>query len=352
MVGSREIMRGIVGVRHCRSAPASKRRPQPGARSALVAPAPARARTARCAARRSACAASATACLSGSSASSTRSVRVGWSRPAHRAQALAARSACSTSDELAARAVGVGGQPGRQLGRRQRDHGLELLGQLAAERDACAPGIAAASASARPSMRCGASNSTSASPRRCASSAPAHASRSPALAGRKPTKAKPVALRCRRPRSARPARCWRRAIGTRARSPAARAAATSAAPGSRHRRRAGVADVGHALAARQPREHLRRGARARCAGAPPAAAWPGRGGASSAPLTRVSSQATASTSAEHVHRAQRQVGQVADRRGHHVQRAGGILLRAGGRGSGLGDDRGSSDGGGDDGLPP
>jgi hypothetical protein len=43
--------------------------------------------------------------------------------------------------------------------------------------------------------------------------------------------------------------------------------------------------------------------------------------------------------AEHLHRAQRQVGQVSDRCGHDIQRACRILLRPGRRSSGLGDDR-------------
>ena len=59
---------------------------------------------------------------------------------------------------------------------------------------------------------------------------------------------------------------------------------------------------------------------------------------SSAALWRVSSQATASTSASTWIARRRQVGQVADRRGDHVQRAGRILLRAGGGGARPGDE--------------
>jgi hypothetical protein len=53
--------------------------------------------------------------------------------------------------------------------------------------------------------------------------------------------------------------------------------------------------------------------------------------------------------AEYMHRTQRQVGKVADRRGHDIQRGGRILLRTRRCGRSLGDDRGqghvrSSDG--------
>ena len=59
--------------------------------------------------------------------------------------ASAARGACSTSTNSPRRRLRIGRQPGRQLGGGQRGHGLELLGQLAAQRHAAAAAPAPAS---------------------------------------------------------------------------------------------------------------------------------------------------------------------------------------------------------------
>ena len=96
-----------------------------------------------------------------------------------------------------------------------------------------------------------------------------------------------------------------------------------------HRRRAGVADVGDPFAAAEPGEHGARRPRARCARAAASSGLVRPKCSSRRALCRVSSQAIASTSRQHVQGAQAQVGEVADRRGDDVERRRGILLAAG-----------------------
>ena len=183
--------------------------------------------------------------------SSSRSTR----RPRRRRRRAAAAGGMQHQHELAARAVRVGGQPGRQGGGGHRRDGLELLGQLAARASRAArrrPRPARA-----PGPRCGAAPRTA--PRRAASRQRLErGARSPP---------RPAGSRRRRSRSragvaghADSAASALLAPGSGStRWPAARAAATSAGAGVAHRRRAGIADVGHALAARQPlRAPLRR----------------------------------------------------------------------------------------------
>ena len=115
--------------------------------------------------------------------------------------------------------------------------------------------------------------------------------------------------------------------------------------------RAGVADIGHALAACESREHALRClalvvlvqrderlvdaemAQQRCA------------------VARVLA-GDGVDEGEHMNRAQAQVREVADRRRDHVQRSCGILLRAGRSGSGLQQQRGIRGGGHDQGRLP
>ena len=163
--------------------------------------------------------------------------------------------ACSTSTNSPRCTVLVGGQPCRQVGAWQRDHGFELLRQLPAQRDpARRAGIRPASRRSA-SMRCGASKSTCALgvPAACASVGRPFAVRAAA----NPLKTKRSAPRSPATLSAASA-ALAPGTGT-TRWPAACAAATSTAPGSEIAGRPGIADVGDAFAARQAAEHgLRR----------------------------------------------------------------------------------------------
>ena len=93
-------------------------------------------------------------------------------------------------------------------------------------------------------------------------------------------------------------------------------------------RRAGIADTGHALAARKPQQHAGRGFafvvrmhREQRFRVDAERAQQGRA------VARVFA-GDGIDETEHMDGAQAQVGQVADRRGHHVQCAGWVLLRA------------------------
>ena len=156
--------------------------------------------------------------------------------------------------ELAARAVGVGGQPGRAVARGHRRDGLELLGQLAAQRQPPLGHAAASAAGER--RRCGAAPRT-APASRAACRDRVDRARALGAARRQEADEDEAARRARRRRrSARRARCSRPGSGTHAVAGGARGGDQLGARVA-HRRRAGVADVGDALAARQPLEHAR-----------------------------------------------------------------------------------------------
>ena len=181
--------------------------------------------------------------------------------------------------------------------------------------------MASASASASAAMRCGASNSTTDSARRAASAS----SQPRALAGlgrHEAGEGEPAGLRI----------AGHAERGHHAAGAGQRHARVAGRAHRRHQRRAGVgdgrragiADVGHALAARQALDHAARPPRARCARAARSAACRRPSVRSNGALTRVSSQATASTSASTWIARRLRSAQVADRRGHDVQRAGRI----------------------------
>ena len=245
---------------------------------------------------------------------------------AQRRLGAAARRPAHAAPARTRRARGSHRPPARRaLGRRQRERRFRTAWSIRGTASGAARGTACASASARASMRCGASNST------CVTRAAIAASAAPrALAGLRRQEADEARSRAAA-RIAGHAERGQCAAGTGNRQHAiARLRGLRHQHGTRvgHRRRAGIADIGHALAARQALQHLGARPRVRCAGAARSAACPAQVAQQRRALTRVSSQATASTRREHMYRAQAQVGEVADGRRHHVQRAGRILLHA------------------------
>ena len=226
--------------------------------------------------------------------------------------------------ELAACTVRVGGKPARQLAGRQGVHGLELLGEFAAQRHRpLAQGL-------RPAPPRG--TRSGAAPRRApASSARPPAPPAPATARRRAPagsrRSGTPRCRHRRPRSAPRPRCSRPAAA-RTRWPAVRTAATSAAPGSL------MPGVPASLtkATRSPR--VKRSITA-VAASRSLCSCTASSGLPSMPKLAQQRSAVARVlagdridEAEHVQRTQAQVGEVADRGGHHVQCRGRVMLVA------------------------
>ena len=264
MVGSREIMRPIVGAAAGAVGARQGHRAPAGAIARCVGLAQLeRARgTARCAARRSARRRAPPPASAAARASKT-CAAVARCAPSASAVVRGRPQRMQHQHEFAAAAVRVGREPGRQLGARQASRTVfELLGQLAAQRHVRAPG--------RPRRAPQQARRCDAAPR----TAPASARRRPAAA----------AARARSPPARRQEADEREAAAPAHRPATLSAAVALLAPGDRHARdsrpprrrdqrrarvadgrRARVADVGDALAAaRAARAPLRR-PRARCA---------------------------------------------------------------------------------------
>jgi hypothetical protein len=219
----------------------------------------------------------------------------------------------------------IGRQPARQFVAAQRDELLELLGQLAPQRDPALAELDQVLGQGLDSVR---RFEQHAGVRLLGQ--PAQRLRARRALGRQETGELEGGIGLGRRQSGH-AQQRRHAAGARQRD--------RAQPGGLHRRaepgarvadarRAGVADIGDAFAALQPLDHADRGLglvvlmQREQGPVQPVGLQQAGGVAGVLAGDRVDQP-------EQVQRAQRDVGQIADRGGHHIERPGGIMLRTG-----------------------